>query len=70
MSKARKELERAEKALCPSKYKRGDTESTAAFDQHIKLAQTEAIIDIAESLQEIARARRIVRDAESIRGRW
>jgi len=62
MSKARKELERAEKALCPSKYK-----NAAVFEQHIKLAQTEAIIDIAESLQEIARARRIVRDAGAVR---
>ncbi len=63
--RAQAELQRAQKALCPSKGRNDD-----AFDRHIKIAQTEALIDIAESLQEIARARRIVRDAESIRGRW
>ncbi len=48
--RAQKELERARRDLCPS-YKRG--ERSEMFDQHIKLAQTEALIEIAESLRQI-----------------
>ncbi len=46
--RAQKELERAQKTLCPSKGRNDD-----AFERHIKIAQTEALIDIAESLHNL-----------------